>query len=176
MKSINSALRGGKLLVTPGYEKTYLTRTHAWWSRCVQAVKLDFVPRSKHIYAFAAGSIPPELGNLATLQRLHLGSNQLSGTSLVSRGKNIPSVNGGENRVWCLCETLHPKTEVCPPTSLTCELVPIEPKHLQLNQLSQLLGDGSYTRNTAGEIQQKCIKKTRTLTHAGRSIIFSIST
>lgn len=41
--------------------------------------KLLSLARSFRVCSFAAGTIPPELGNLAALESLHLDGNQLSG-------------------------------------------------------------------------------------------------
>ena len=48
------------------------------------------------------------------------------------------------------CEEKHKFKLYCVSGSLTCEPVAVKRKHLQLSKRSQLLGDGSCARDTAG--------------------------
>ena len=91
-----------------------------------------------------AGSMPPELGNLAALQQLYLGGNKLSGESL-DNSLAFPityfEVFGNVPRRWLgAIQLLDPQKDLF--GFLTCQLIHVQLKLLQLGEASQLLGYG----------------------------------
>ena len=78
MRGDPTLLEGGRPLVCM-YDDTHYIHTyiHDSTSRHLMTMVMHVC---MYVCAVLTGSIPPELGNLTSLTRLHLGSNSLSGT------------------------------------------------------------------------------------------------